>query len=732
LPVIRGYHPRPTAIVRSGNGINALWRLAEPVKLNGPESYVAIESRNMALAKALGAQPGTHNIDRILRVPGTINFPNEAKRKKGRTVGFAEVLEFNELAYLLTDFPLPKSNESETKKTTATGPRRKPKLKPAVASLLYIEGSGDYPSRSELLFAFIRLALDSAVDENDIVNAVLDPQLEGKGIYEHVEEKGGEAYIKKQIANAINKGNVPADEKNRMTIRIEDGKLDEAWRATEQALFNAKCPVYVRGGKLVWPQWRWERVTIDDDREVLTAAFEQYNMTQLADMMQHHAAIFIRYDKKQKCLRRIDPPDRLVQRLLEAGHWAFPSAVGIINSPTMRPDGSILAEPGYDAKTKLWYKPSSGVGLPPISDEPSRQEAEVGLRLINELLDEFPFKGEDREQRTSVSRSVALAAIMTTVIRACFRVCPIFGFIAPEPRTGKTYLVRLIAAVSTGHEPVHTAGSQKYEEMEKRIETAALLGRQILSLNNLPNGMLLESEALAQLSSEAVMNIRKLGRHEEGVCDCSATTVLMNGNNISIRADLVPRTPICHLDAKMERPETRSFKDDPTERVRGDRGAYLAAVFTIVRAFRTAGSPRPKEMHAVAGYDDWSKCVQQPLIWLGMEDPLAGIDDSRIAAEDDNLVQLLEVLKTHLQPDQVFAVADCRTLAEEMWLDAHTGRPVYRRPDLRELMTIRGTINTKSFGRLVARNNNRVRDGWVIRRVSNKEAKVVLYRLCQE
>src|SRR5262249_49880227 len=257
---------------------------------------------------------------------------------------------------------------------------------------------------------------------------------------------------------------------------------------------------------------------------------------------------------------------------------------------------------------------------------------------------------------------------------------PIFCFTAPEARTGKTYLARLLSTVATSHEPVATAGSSNAVEMEKRIETAALSGRPILHLNNLPNGMVLESEGLSQLSTEGQMIIRKLGRHEEGLCDCRATTIFVNGNNILIAADLVPRTPICRLDAKTDEPEKRSFSSpEPIERVRRNRGEYLAAIFTIVRAFMAAGCPRPEEMHAVAGYEEWSRMVQQPLMWLGMDDPFGGMGSTRAMDPTmEELQRLLDVLKKYRDAlAGRFTVAGCERLAEEKIPDVR-GIPQFR------------------------------------------------------
>src|SRR5262249_420704 len=155
-------------------------------------------------------------------------------------------------------------------------------------------------------------------------------------------------------------------------------------------------------------------------------------------------------------------------------------------------------------------------------------------------------------------------------------------------------LITLIALIATGHVPISQGGSEKKEELEKRIETAALTGRPILHLNNLPNGMVVESERLSELSTEGAVYIRKLGRHEEGLWGCRATARFLNGNNMLVAADLVLRTATCRLNPQTEDPEKREFKFDPTELVRKDRGRCLAAVFTIARAFMAADCPKPK------------------------------------------------------------------------------------------------------------------------------------------
>jgi len=261
---------------------------------------------------------------------------------------------------------------------------------------------------------------------------------------------------------------------------------------------------------------------------------------------------------------------------------------------------------GYDPSTQLWYKPGSDITLPSISERPTREDALSALKFINDdLLNGFPFSDD-------VSRAVALAGLMTPVVRGAFECTPLFFITAPEPGTGKTYLVVVIGMLATGRAPAVAPGTPDKEEMEKRLAAAAFAAKPILHLNNLDFD--LESSTLNQMITEGRLEIRPFGKNNQLIeSDCRGMTIYANGNNIHVVGDLVRRALTSHMDAKMERPESRTFDFDPVDRIKANRGKYLAAVFTIVRAYMAAGSP-PMEAEAFGGFDGWSRMVRYPLI----------------------------------------------------------------------------------------------------------------------
>ena len=75
----------PTLIIDSGGGLQAFWKLA------GPASMAEVEAVNRSLADRLGGDH-CHNIDRLMRLPGTVNYPNAKKRSAGRTPSLAKVI----------------------------------------------------------------------------------------------------------------------------------------------------------------------------------------------------------------------------------------------------------------------------------------------------------------------------------------------------------------------------------------------------------------------------------------------------------------------------------------------------------------------------------------------------------------------------------------------------------------------------------------------------------------
>ena len=124
------FEPRPTFVIDSGNGIQLLWRLAAPIVLGEPVpgeagslSYSAedqakideAETRSAAVMVQLNAKAGTQNIDRILRLPGTINLPNAKKKREGRVVCPTKLINFNDVSHSLDAFPLPAEGARQQK-----------------------------------------------------------------------------------------------------------------------------------------------------------------------------------------------------------------------------------------------------------------------------------------------------------------------------------------------------------------------------------------------------------------------------------------------------------------------------------------------------------------------------------------------------------------------------------------------------------------------------------------
>lgn len=93
LKLLKEFNPPPTVILDSGGGYQGFWLLDQEHPTEGDlDRSAELEAYNLQLEVLMQAD-SCHNIDRIMRLPGTLNVPNAKKRKKGREVYLARVVE---------------------------------------------------------------------------------------------------------------------------------------------------------------------------------------------------------------------------------------------------------------------------------------------------------------------------------------------------------------------------------------------------------------------------------------------------------------------------------------------------------------------------------------------------------------------------------------------------------------------------------------------------------------
>lgn len=97
--------PAPTVIIFSGGGYQGFWRLDTGIPIDGDIALAEDAKRYNQQLEILFGADNCHNIDRIMRLPGTINLPDPKKVKKGRVPTLATLTLFeDDRIYPLSDF----------------------------------------------------------------------------------------------------------------------------------------------------------------------------------------------------------------------------------------------------------------------------------------------------------------------------------------------------------------------------------------------------------------------------------------------------------------------------------------------------------------------------------------------------------------------------------------------------------------------------------------------------
>ncbi len=246
------------------------------------------------------------------------------------------------------------------------------------------------------------------------------------------------------------------------------------------------------------------------------------------------------------------PPDWSVQAVHKLGVWpGIRPIVGVIEAPTMRPDGSILSVPGYDPATRLFYRPNTT--FEPVPESPGEWDAQQARDDLLDLVSEFPFKDENH-------KAVWLAGLLTVIGRASFSgEVPLFAFDGNCPGTGKSKLVDLVSLIASGRRMPRTiwpAGKNADEEVRKRITSLALVGERFTLLDNIDSplgGGPLDAALTGETWSDRLLCTNKTS----GALPLLITW-FASGNNIQFRGDFIRRALQARLESLLENPEERN------------------------------------------------------------------------------------------------------------------------------------------------------------------------------
>jgi putative DNA primase/helicase len=468
----------------------------------------------------------------------------------------------------------------------------------------------------------------------------------------------------------------------------------------ERAIIEADFPVFHRGGVLVEPST--ERVPTYGGGWTQTVTLRDMEKARLIDLMSQ-STDWEKYNlREKKYLPSAPPPIGAEILLARAGNWNFPRVSGVITTPTLRHDGSILSEPGYDPETQLYHAANPNLQLPRMSEKATRDEALAALRLLKGLLVEFPFADP------KIDKAVALSALMTPVVRAAIDAAPMHAIKAPEYGSGKSYLVNLVSAIATGSRcPVTTAGRDE-AETDKRVDAALLKCQPIISLDNVND--VLCSDKLAVAVEQPMITVRVLGFSKTVDIENKAC-IFATGCNITVRGDMVRRTLLCSIDPDQEAPEKRTFKRNPYQEILADRGKYIAAVMTIVRA---TGEPQV-EFATLVSFSAWSRFVQRPLIWLGVADPVQSVAVSEDADPDRGGISEVLAAWHNSMGDEPCTVKTIAAKVQAKDRDDY-GVGGFINPDLREaLMNVApnrdGSLDAKKLAWWLRKNAGKIAGG---------------------
>lgn len=356
------------------------------------------------------------------------------------------------------------------------------------------------------------------------------------------------------------------------------------------------------------------------------------------------------------------PAANIVKPALSETHWPDMKPLrAIATAPIIRPDGTILQEPGYDQATALYYAPQ--VDVPTVPDIPDvAQVADARQFVLDYVLGDFPWD-------SPASRANFIGLLMTPLLRSYVGgISPLGAVSATAPGSGKTLLTEVIGRL-------FGLSSRPWvqDDIELRKSITALLASSsdpVVVLDNIGEFDEANQPTLAKLLTSEVWHDRELGSSKQlGIPNDRLW--LITGNSIKFGGDIPSRTVLVTLDPRMPDPDQRTGFKIPDLGMwlqdENHRAQLLHHMLVLARDWIIAGAPRGAI--AMRNFREWANAMAG----FTTHHDIGGFMDNRrdVAAHDDEGIMWRAFLATwhrrfHSRP---VAAAELLKDARPSWPD---------------------------------------------------------------
>jgi hypothetical protein len=404
-------------------------------------------------------------------------------------------------------------------------------------------------------------------------------------------------------------------------------------RVTDEAVESlaSAANLYQRGGRLV-------RITHGSpppkglDRPPNVPAIEYVSTPALREILASEAT-YRKWSAREKKYIGIDVPDKIVANVLARPTWPVPTLEAIATTPVLRPDGSILAESGFDKATGLFLDTAIKFEPMPVAE---------AVVLLLEAVADFPFERSEH-------KAAWLAACLTPLARlAIDGPTPLNAIDGNVRGAGKGLLIDVISHIVTGGPMSRTTAPANDDEWRKRITSIAQEGDSLILIDNV--GGTLGSPSFDAALTATTWKDRALG--ENRMLSAPLNVVwYATGNNIIFAADTSRRTLHIRLESPLEKPEERSdFRHpDLLGWIKENRSRLVSAALSILKGYCDAGRP-DQRLVTWGSFEKWSALIRNAIVWAGLPDP--GLTRGQLSEQsDDDRATLGALIEGWLQAD---------------------------------------------------------------------------------